>query len=479
MPSLPKTLEELFDHIDNNTVRYIENLRTACAIKSVSTWADHRPEIQKMVDWTAQKLRDLGTTVETADVGIQTFPDGSQIPLPKVILGTLGNDKTKKTVLVYGHLDVQPAAKSDGWDTEPFELIEKDGKLYARGSTDDKGPVLCWLHAIEAYQALDIPLPVNIKFVLEGMEECGSEGLDDLLVEVQDTFLKGVDYVCISDNYWLGKEKPCLTYGLRGLCYFYLEVECASKDLHSGLFGGSIHEAMTDLIYLLDTLIDKDGQILVTDIYKDVTPLADNEQELYENIEFDVQEFKNDVGAAKLMHNDEKTKILMHRWRYPSLSIHGIEGAFAEQGQKTVIPRKVIGKFSIRIVPNQKPEDVGELVKTYLTEKFAERGSPNTMNICMVNSGKTWSEDPNHPNYQAARQAVRHVFNTSPDMTREGGSIPVTITLQETTGKNTILIPVGAADDGAHSQNEKINVSNYVQGTKLLGAYLYEIAQLD
>lgn len=141
---------------------------------------------------------------------------------------------------VYCHLDVQPALLSDGWDSEPFVLIEKDGKLYGRGAADDKGPLVCWIHAIEGYQTLGIPLPVNIKFVFEGMEESGSEGLDDLLMARKDDFLKGVDYVCISDNYWLGKEKPCITYGLRGICYFGIEVQCASKDLHSGVYGGAV-----------------------------------------------------------------------------------------------------------------------------------------------------------------------------------------------------------------------------------------------
>lgn len=135
---------------------------------------------------------------------------------------------------------MQPALREDGWDTEPFVLTEKDGKLYGRGSTDDKGPVLCWIHAIEGFQALNIPLPVNIKFVFEGMEESGSEGLDELLFARKGDFLHDIDYVCISDNYWLGKEKPCITYALRGICYFYVEVECATKDLHSGVFGGTV-----------------------------------------------------------------------------------------------------------------------------------------------------------------------------------------------------------------------------------------------
>lgn len=136
--------------------------------------------------------------------------------------------------------DVQPALKEDGWDTDPFVLTEKNGKLYGRGSSDDKGPVICWLNAIEAYQKTGADVPVNLKFVFEGMEESGSEGLDDLLKSEKNGFLANVDYVCISDNYWLGKDKPCITYGLRGICYFEVEVQCAKKDLHSGIFGGSV-----------------------------------------------------------------------------------------------------------------------------------------------------------------------------------------------------------------------------------------------
>lgn len=173
--------------------------------------------------------------------------------------------------MVYGHLDVQPALKEDGWNTDPFVLTESNGKLYGRGSTDDKGPVLCWLHALEAMKALNIPQPVNVKFVFEGMEESGSEGLDELLMKRKHDFLADVDYVCISDNYWLGKKRPCLTYGLRGIAYYTVEVECAQKDLHSGIYGGAVHEAMPDLCWLLNTLVDKNTNILIPGIDRDVS----------------------------------------------------------------------------------------------------------------------------------------------------------------------------------------------------------------
>lgn len=476
---LPDDLERLFNEIDSKQKCYIETLRTVCAIKSVSAWPDHRKDIQKMIEWTVQRLKKLGATCKLADVGKQKLPDGSEIPLPNVILAQLGHDTTKNTVLIYGHLDVQPALKEDGWNTEPFNLTEIDGKMYARGSTDDKGPVLCWIHAIEAYQRLKIDLPVNVKFVLEGMEESGSEGLDELLFAEKHLFLKNVDFVCISDNYWLGKNKPCITYGLRGICYFFIEIECSSKDLHSGVFGGTVHEAMPDLIYLLNTLTDSKGEILIDNISKNVAPLQSDEHELYKSIDFDVNEYKKDIGVNILRHNDDKTKILQHRWRFPSLSIHGIEGAFYEPGQKTVIPRKVIGKFSIRIVPNQEPDEIEKCVIDYINNKWKQRTSPNIMKCFMAHGGKSWTEDPNHPHYEAAKLAIRHVFKVSPDMTREGGSIPVTLTLQEATGKNVALIPVGASDDGAHSQNEKLDVYNYIEGTKVLGAYLFEVGQLD
>ncbi|XP_067001186.1 cytosolic non-specific dipeptidase [Anabrus simplex] len=476
--SLPGPLRDLFSHIDANRNTYIQNLKEIVAIPSVSAWPEKRQDIVETVSWVSTKLKELGAEVELCNVGKQKLPDGATLDLPPVLLGVLGKDPKKKTVCVYGHLDVQPALKQDGWDTEPFELTEKGDKLYGRGASDDKGPVLCWIHALEGYKAIKAEIPVNIKFVFEGMEESGSEGLDDLLHARKDSFFKDVDYVCISDNYWLGTTKPCITYGLRGICYFFIEIECAAKDLHSGVFGGTVYEGMPDLIYLLNTLVDKDGKILVSGIYDDVPPVTNEEKANYKDIEFDVAEYQKDLGASQLRHNGDKIELLMHRWRHPSLSIHGIEGAFSEPGAKTVIPRKVTGKFSVRIVPNQTPEKVEKCVVEHIKKQWEVRDSPNKMNVFMGHGGNSWTEDPSHPHYMAARKATKHVYKVDPDLTREGGSIPVTLTLQEVTKKNVLLLPVGAGDDGAHSQNEKLDIRNYIEGTKLLGAYLYEVSLL-
>uniref|UniRef100_A0A8B9GT09 Cytosolic non-specific dipeptidase n=1 Tax=Astyanax mexicanus TaxID=7994 RepID=A0A8B9GT09_ASTMX len=445
---------------------------------SVSALPEKRGEIKKMMEMAAKDIERLGGTVELVDIGKQKLPGGEEIPLPPIILGRLGSDPGKKTVCIYGHLDVQPANIEDGWDTEPFTLVEKDGKLYGRGSTDDKGPVLAWFNVIEAFQKIGQELPINIKFCFEGMEESGSEGLDELVFSRKDSFFKDVDYVCISDNYWLGKNKPCITYGLRGICYFFIEIECCDKDLHSGVFGGSVHEAMTDLIALMGSLVDKKGKILVPEIYGDVAPLTDEERKLYEKIDFDLVEYirLNSSVLRKLLLYEQ---ILMHRWRYPSLSLHGIEGAFSGGGAKTVIPRKVNGKFSIRLVPDMDPKVVEKQVVSYLEKKFAELESPNKLNVFMGHGAKAWVSDFNHPHYMAGRKAMKTVFGVEPDLTREGGSIPVTLTFQEATGRNVMLLPVGSSDDGAHSQNEKFNRSNYIQGTKMLGAYFHEVSQLS
>lgn len=177
---------------------------------------------------------------------------------------------------------------------------------------------------------------------------------------------------------------------------------------------------MADLVYLLNTLVDKDGRILIDGIYKDVAPLRANENDVYDKISFDVNEYRKDIGCNRLAHNEDKTQLLMHRWRNPSLSIHGIEGAFYEPGQKTVIPRKVIGKFSIRIVPNQTVAEVERAVLAHLNAKWAERGSPNTFKAYLAHGGSPWAADPNHPHYEAAKRATKHVYKVEPDMTCEG-----------------------------------------------------------
>jgi len=470
-------IQSFFEYVDrkDNQDRFVEHLSQWVAVKSVSASREDRGKCFEMMNLVRDEMVKLGIDVELCDNPdkYQTFEDSEEpVPLPPIILGKLGGDLNKKTICVYGHLDVQPAEITDGWDTEPFVLQEIDGKLYGRGSTDDKGPVLCWLEMIHSFQTLKMDLPVNLKFCFEGMEESGSEGLETLIELRRDTFFKDVDYVCISDNYWLGKKTPCLTYGLRGCLYFHAEIKCAKNDLHSGIYGGQVHEGMVDLVHLWSKLIDQKHHCLVPGFYDDVEPLGDGETDIYDRIDFDVNDFKKDIKVNRLIGEVEgdniksKRNILMNRWRYPTLSLHGIHGAYDGDRSKTVIPGTITGHFSCRIVPNQNVEDIEKKVMDYCYQVHRESGSPNKLTMRNDTGGIWWKGDYEDNNFKAGANAMFKVFGKQPDLTREGGSIPVTLALQQATGKSVMLLPVGACDDGAHSQNEKFNRLNFINGVR-------------
>jgi Cys-Gly metallodipeptidase DUG1 len=477
MPSFDDVLKQ----IDTNKQKLIDRLAEAVAIPSVSGDAAYRKHVFEMADWLKAELDKLGATSELKPMGKHVL-DGQEIELPPIIFADIkakqDADK-KKTILIYGHFDVQPALKSDGWNTEPFTLVhdKKTDRLYGRGSTDDKGPVIGWLNVIEAHHQVGLDLPVNLKFCFEGMEESNSVGLDDLIRDHKNTFFAGTDAICISDNYWLGTKKPCLTHGLRGITYFMLRISGPQADLHSGVFGGMVHEPMTDLFAIMSKLVTPQGEILVPGINELVAPLTDDEAKRFANIEYAMTDLHSSTGGDVAI-SDDKAKTLMARMRYPSLSLHGVEGAFSGPGGKTVICANVTGKFSIRLVPDMKPEKVIELVKDYVTKVFSQLGSKNKIHI-EGSGGAPWYADPNHWNYVAAANATKKVYGVEPDLTREGGSIPVALTFSDELGKNLLLLPMGRGDDGAHSTNEKIDVSNYIEGTKLLGTYLHEVAGMS
>uniref|UniRef100_A0A8C6XIX0 Carnosine dipeptidase 1 n=1 Tax=Naja naja TaxID=35670 RepID=A0A8C6XIX0_NAJNA len=469
--------EQLFNYIDEHQDIFVQKLKEWVAVESDSQQPRLRAEVIEMVKIAADSLEDLGATVTLSDTGIQQLSDGQNIPLPPIILANLGDDTQKPTVCFYGHVDVMPAKSQDGWKTHPFSLTEIDGNLYGRGASDNKGPVLAWINAVNAFKALKIDLPVNIKFLIEGMEEAGSIGLEKLVEKENETFFSSVDYIVISDNTWLSRTKPALTYGARGNACFSVEVEGGEKDLHSGSAGGIIHEPMSDLVALLDSLVNSSGLILIPGIYDDVTPFTEEEKKQYELIEFDVEEHKSNLGVKEFFYNS-KEKILSHMWRMPSLSIHGIEGAFYEPGIKTVIPSKVTAKFSIRQVPHMDLSKVEHQVKKHLEDVYSNRRSPNKLTVSLLMGAMPWIANINDPQYTAAKKAIRKVFNQDPDMIRDGSTIPVARVFQNITRKSVMMLPIGAMDDGEHSQKEKISRFNYINGTKMFASFLLEISKL-
>ncbi|XP_010883469.1 beta-Ala-His dipeptidase [Esox lucius] len=469
-------LEPLFQYIDDHQNQFVQRLKEWVAIKSDS--GDHTKwgEVETMLNMAAERIKKMGGKVELADAGTHQLPSGETVLLPPVILAEFAKDPKKATLCIYGHVDVQPAKMEDGWATDPFNLTEIKGNLYGRGATDNKGPVLAWLHAVESYQATKKEIPVNIKLIIEGLEEVGSYGLFKLIKKRRDSFFADVDFIVISDNVW-ATTTPALTYGTRGSSYFFVEIEGPKLDLHSGVYGGSIQEPMADLIALLGSLLDHTGKIQVVGVSDDVTPLTEDERKLYDNISFDLEEMKNVVGVKHFLQ-DTKEEVLMARWRYPSLSIHGVEGAFSDPGSKTIIPRKVTGKFSIRQVPNMDPPDVERKVKEHLEQVFSTLNSPNRLKVTATVGAKPWVANLQDSQYVAGQKAVKDVFGVEPEFIREGSTIPIAQTFQEETGKSVMMLPISGHDDGEHSQNEKISRYNYIEGTKLFAAYFYELSLL-
>lgn len=466
---------ELFNHIAKSESKFIDRLSEAVAIPSVSGDPSRRSEVFRMGKWLASQLTELGAKdVELKPLGKQH--DGDNLELPPIVLARVGTDPSKKTVLIYGHYDVQPASIEDGWNTEPFELTRKGEVLFGRGSTDDKGPVMGWLNVLEAHRDLGLEIPVNIVFCFEGMEESGSEGLDDLIKREASAYFRGVDCACISDNYWLGTKQPVLTYGLRGVSYYEVAVEGPAADLHSGVFGGVVYEPLIDLTHVLSKLVTPQGEILIPGLNDLVAPLTPGENELYEKIHFSLEELEENVGSKTVIQDNVK-EALQHRWRYPSLSLHGVEGAFSEKGAKTVIPSKVIGKFSIRTVPDIEPRKLDELVFDHVKKSFAGLNSKNKLTVGLVHDGDYWVSDPHNWSFAAAAKATKEVWGVDPDYTREGGSIPITLSFQENLNTTVVLLPMGRGDDGAHSTNEKLDVPNYIEGTKTLAAYLHYLSE--
>ena len=396
-----------------------------------------------------------------------------------VVVARYGSSSSKRTILVYGHYDVQPALKEDGWATEPFNLtIDDEGRMFGRGSTDDKGPVLGWLNSIQAYAAAGIDFPVNLLMCFEGMEESGSEGLDEFIKKEAGSggFFQDVHAVCISDSYWLGPIKPCLGYGVRGVNYYELAITGPAQDLHSGDYGGAVYEPMTDVVKLLTTLVDVQGKILIPGVNELVAPLSDEEISIYETITYKMSDLHDAIGSETSIHEDVVPS-LMSRWRFPSLSIHGIEGAFSAPGTKTVIPARPIAKFSIRTVPDVDANELDRLVSEHVNYQFSLLNSKNALEIKLVQSGPWWVGETEDSNFSAAKKAVKSVFNLKPDLTRGGGSIPITRTFQEVLKTSVLLLPMGSSTDAAHSVNEKLDKYNYIEGTKCLGAYLWFIAR--
>jgi acetylornithine deacetylase/succinyl-diaminopimelate desuccinylase-like protein len=450
-------LSNVVDYINVHRDRYVDELKQYLAIPSISALPEHSADVRRAAEWTADALRGAGMqNVRLIDT-----------PGNPVVYGDWLNAPGKPTILFYGHYDVQPVDPLNLWTTPPFEATVRDGELFARGAADDKGQVFMHIKAIEAHLKQGGSLPCNLKFFIEGEEEVGSVHLDD--------FVRGhkadlsADVVVISDTPMFDRGVPSICYGLRGLAYFQIDMRGTKSDLHSGGFGGAVANPAIVLTQVLAQMKDRGGRIKIPGFYDDVRPLSDEERAEWKKLPFNETRYRKELGAPKLF-GEKGYSTLERVWARPTFDVNGLNSGFTGEGAKTVLPATAMAKVSMRLVPNQDPQKIGDLFEAYVRKL-----SPKTVDlkITRMHGGQPWMTEFDNKFVRAAGRAIERGFGKAPVFNREGGSIPVVATFERELGIPSVLFGVGLPDDNLHAPNEKLDLGNFHNGI-IASAFLYE-----
>jgi len=445
--------------VPQNRDRLLDELKTFLRIPSISTLPEHKKDVEAAARFVADSLRRVGME------HVEVIPTGGH---PLVYADWL-HAKGQPTVLCYGHYDVQPPDPLDLWTTPPFDPTLRDGNLYARGSADDKGQMYTHIKAIEALQSTHGKLPVNVKFLIEGEEEVGGASIARYVAENPKKL--EADVALVSDTALYADGLPTLCVGLRGLIYMEVEATGPSRDLHSGLYGGAVPNAIYGLIELLAQCKDKNGKIQIPSMYDDVEAPAPEEKESWARLPFDEAAFlRDEVGSTALTGEPDRT-VLERTWARPTLEVHGIAGGFTAAGAKTVIPAKATAKVSMRLVPRQDPDKLIANFRKFLLER-APAGIQVELRV--LSAGPAISVDPKHPAIDVAARAFSDILGRPTVFTRSGGSIPIVGDFKTHLGIPTVLMGFGLPDDGLHSPNEKFRVENYYLGIRTVAHFLEE-----
>jgi acetylornithine deacetylase/succinyl-diaminopimelate desuccinylase-like protein len=449
-------MEKVLPYIESNKDRYLSELKDFLAIPSVSSQKEHDDDMQKCADWVAEQMKTIGME------SVQILPTGGH-PL---VYGNWLHAPGKPTVLIYGHYDVQPVDPLHLWTSPPFEATIRGENLYARGSADDKGQIFIHFKAIEAYMKEEGSLPVNIKLLIEGEEEVGSEHLDNFVNEHKE--MLRADLAVISDSGMYAKGVPSICYGLRGLSYMEVEVTGPNRDLHSGSFGGSVHNPVQALCELIASLHDKNGKVTVKGFYDAVRALTKAERRSFKKLPFSDKKYAEELGVKQL-YGEKGFTTLERVWARPTLECNGIWGGYTGEGAKTVLPAKAFAKISMRLVPDQISVDVAKLF-----EKHFKKIAPKTIDVKVrvLHGGEAAITPINSPGVKAAVAALEKGFGKKPLYQREGGSIPIVVQFKNVLGLDTVLLGFGLPDENAHSPDEFINLDNFFGGIRT-SAYFY------
>ena len=449
-------------YLTENKVRFLDELLDFLRIPSISADPSHKADMIKTADFVAKSLEKAG-----ADMVAICETAGNPIVYAEKII-----DESKPTILVYGHYDVQPADPLELWNSPPFEPIIKDEKIYARGACDDKGQVYMHIKALEAMIATN-SLDCNIKFMIEGEEEIGSNNLEKFVIENKEK-LKA-DVIVISDTAMIANDIPSIDTGLRGLSYLEVEITGPNRDLHSGVYGGAVANPINILAKMIASLHNENGQVTIPNFYDDVVEVPESERNMLAQAPFNLDNYKKDLEIDEVAGETGYSTTERASIR-PTLDCNGIWGGYIGEGAKTVLPSKASAKISMRLVPNQRSEKITAL----FTKHFLSIAPPSVkVKVTPHHGGEPAVTPIDSAAYKAAERAMETSFGKKPVPTRGGGSIPIVALFEKELGLKTVLMGFGLDSDAIHSPNEHFGVFNYLKGIETIPLFYKYFVELS
>jgi len=444
-------------YADEREDRFLDELREYLSIPSISTDADQSHEVERCANWLADHLREIGidkTEVHPTDGHPIVYAEHCHAP-------------GQPTILIYAHYDVQPPGRLEQWDSPPFEPTVRDDKIFARGATDDKGQFFAHVKGLETHLATRDELPVNVKLLVEGEEEVGSEHLEGWVSEHRDKL--SCDAVLISDSAMFAPGLPTITYGLRGIAYFEVTVRGPDHELHSGLYGGAVPNPLNELSRMIARLHDDDRRVAIPGFYDRVEEIDDEERAKLAELPFDEADFLEETGAPGVA-GEKGYSTLERRWTRPTLDCNGVWGGYTDAGSKTVLPSTAHAKISCRLVPDQDPDRIARLAEEYFREL-----APDCVELDFEakHGGAPVISDLDNATVAAAERALEKSWGRETVFTRGGGTIPVCSTFDRVLDVPTVLMGFGLNDDRLHSPNEKFNLENFYKGIES-STYLWD-----
>jgi len=446
-----------------NQQRFLNELKDLLRIPSVSTTPEHKSDVQRAAEFVANDLRRIG--MENVEI-IQT--KGHPLIYADWLHAT-----GKPTVLCYAHYDVQPPDPLDEWISPPFEPAERNNNLYARGAVDDKGQLWLELKAIESLmKGHGGTLPINVKFILEGEEEVGGESIAEY-IRKQKAKLRA-DFALVCDTELFAPDLPTLCVGLRGLVYTEIEAVGPKTDLHSGMYGGAAPNPFFALIEIISKLKDSKGRVLIPGFYSKVKAPTAAELKAWKRLPFNEEHYRKSEVGSKVLTGEPGYSVLYRTWARPTLEIHGMPGGFVGEGPKTVIPARAMAKVSMRLVPNQNPDDILKRYKAFV-KKLTPKGIETSIKVW--STGRACVVDTNNKYVKVATEALHYVFKKDTVFIRSGGSIPIVTDFQDVLKIPSVMMGFGLPDDNLHAPNEKFHIPNFYRGIESICLFFEKLGE--